>query len=345
VGLVGALALLVEGGPERPQAPARYRYELSEAHMGTLFRIVLYAPGVEEAGRAARAAFDRIAELDAALSDYRDTSEVAAVGRVAGRAPVRVGIDLFVLLQRSQALAERSAGAFDVTVGPLSELWRRARRNRAPPAAEALEEALSRVGWRALRLDPEGRTAHLEREGMRLDLGGIAKGYAADEAQVVLRRHGIGCALVAASGDIVVTAPPPGSAGWRVAIAALRGGPEAPVLLLRDAAVSTSGDESQGFEANGVRRSHIVDPRTGEALQGRSSVTIVARDGATADGLATAVSVLGAEQGGRLVDETEGAAAFVVRLAPGAGRADVYQSSRFGDVPKAAGPPKQEAEP
>jgi thiamine biosynthesis lipoprotein len=327
-----------------PRAPDHDRFELSEAHMGTLVRIVLYAPDAEQAGRAARAAFDRVAELDAVLSNFRDTSEVATVGRAAGGTPVPVGIDLFVLLQRSQALAERSEGAFDVTVGPLSELWRRARRNRAPPAPKAREEALGRVGWRALRLDPEGRTARLEREGMRLDLGGIAKGYAADEAQAVLRRFGIGCALVAASGDIVVTAPPPGSAAWRIAIAALPGGPEPPVLLLRDAAVSTSGDESQGFEANGVRRSHIVDPRTGEALQGRSSVTIVARDGATADSLATAVSVLGAEQGARLVDETEGAAAFVVRLEPGAGRAEVYQSSRFGDVPKAAGPPKQEAE-
>jgi thiamine biosynthesis lipoprotein len=345
MGLILALPLVLEGGLTSSEPPVLRRFDLSEPHMGTLFRIVLFAPTAEDATRAGRAAFARVAELDAALSDYREASEIGALSRAAVGAPVAASADLFALLEQSQDLAQRTGGAFDVTVGPLSELWRRARRTGTPPAEEALAEALGRVGWRALQLDPAARTVRLDRPGMRLDLGGIAKGYAADEAQVVLKRRGIAHALVAAGGDIVVTRPPPGAAGWRVAIAALPGWPEPPGLVLCDAAVSTSGDASQGFDAAGTRYSHIIDPRTGRALEGRSSVTIVARDGRTADSLATAVSVLGGEEGSRLVDETEGAAALVVRLAPGAKRVRVYESSRFGDVPKAAGRPKQEAKP
>ena len=150
--------------------------------------------------------------------------------------------------------------------------------------------------------------------GMRLDLGGIAKGFAADEAQAVLRAHGITRALVAAGGDVVVSGPPPGRQGWSVAVALPWGLQAAdPVLELHDAAVSTSGDAEQFVTLDGVRYSHIVDPRTGRALTGRRAATVVARTGAEADALATALCVLPPDEGLALVDSTPGAAARLVR--------------------------------
>ena len=150
---------------------------------------------------------------------------------------------------------------------------------------------------------------------MSLDLGGIAKGYAADEAMAVLKEHGISRSLVAAGGDIAVGAPPPGMDGWVIAIAQLESvdAPLSRYLLLHDAAVSTSGDANQNVEIGGVRYSHIVDPRTGLALTGRSSVTVVAPDCTTSDGLATAASVLGPQEGLKLIDSTAGAAALFVK--------------------------------
>jgi thiamine biosynthesis lipoprotein len=278
--------------------------------MGTAFRIVLYAASTDQARRAAEAAFDRIALLDTLLSDYRLDSELMALCRRAGGAPLVIGADLFRVLSAAQEWARRSEGAFDATVGPVVRLWRRARRIGEAPDGAALERARALVGYEKLTLDAAAHTARLAEAGMLLDLGGIAKGFAADEAQIVLRRHHINSALVAAGGDVVVSAPPPGRGGWSIAVAlpAPLLPADMPALELRDAAVSTSGDAEQFVTIDGVRYSHIVDPRTGWPLTGRSGVSIVARDGATADALATAVSVLGPERGLALVEATEAAA-------------------------------------
>jgi thiamine biosynthesis lipoprotein len=305
------------------------RFEYSESHMGTLVRIVLYAPGAQVADGAAKAAFDRIGALDAAFSDYRDSSELIRLSRQSGGGPVEVSDDLFRVLRAAQRVARESDGAFDVTVGPLSVLWRRARRVRELPDAASIAAARALVGADKLELDDRRRTARLTASGMQLDLGGIAKGFAADEASAVLKRIGVQAALVAAGGDIVATGTPPGKDGWRVAIASLEGADRAPAgfVDLRNAAVSTSGDAEQFVVLDGVRYSHIVDPRTGAALTGRRSVTIVARDGTTSDALATAVSVLGAVKGLALVESSPAAAAFVSESAGGGVRS--YESSRW----------------
>jgi thiamine biosynthesis lipoprotein len=322
--LVGGLLALqpappvVAAAPVVPAAPLA-RHETSEPHMGTTFRLVLYASSAERAARAAQAAFARVAELDATLSDYRSDSELMALCRRAGGPPVPVGPDLLRVLSASQEWARRSGGAFDVTVGPVVQLWRRARRVGEMPGESALTEARGLVGDDKLRLDARAATARLARAGMRLDLGGIAKGFAADEAQGVLRAHGITRALVAAGGDVVVSGPPPGKAGWsiEVALPAPLRDPDARPLELRDAAVSTSGDAEQFVTLGGVRYSHIVDPRTGMALTGRSGVTVVAPTGTTSDALATAISVLGPERGLRLAEAIPGAAAWIVQETPG----------------------------
>ena len=310
-------------------ARALTRFEYSQPHMGTLVRIVLYAPAAAAAGDASAAAFGRIAALDQAFSDYRDSSELMEVSRRAGTGPVEVSDDMVRVVRAAQQIARASDGAFDVTVGPLSVLWRQARRQGALPDAGRLAAARALAGYDKLELDEKQKTVRLLNAGMQLDLGGIAKGFAADEAALVLAQRGISRALIAAGGDIVVTDPPPDREGWRVAVTSIEGAdrPPAGYVMLRNAAVSTSGDAEQFVLVDGVRYSHIFDPRTGAALTGRRSVTIVAGNGTTSDGLATAVSVMGAAGGLRLVDATSGAAAFVTEEAAGALR--TYESSRW----------------
>jgi thiamine biosynthesis lipoprotein len=289
------------------------RFAFTEPHMGTLCRIVLYAADEAKARAASRAAFERVAALDNCMSDYKPESELMLLCAKAGGEPVPVSAELFTVLQKAQAVAEKSDGAFDVTVGPVVRLWRLSRRNHRLPDEEKLAKARSLVGYRNVELDAKARTVRLLKAGMQLDLGGIAKGYAADEALAVLKKNGIESALVAAGGDIAVSAPPPDKDGWDVAIAPLKAGDVVPHLSLRDAAVSTSGDAEQYVEIGGVRYSHIVDPRTGIGLTGRSEVTVVARRGIDSDSLTKVAAVLGPERGLPVI-EAGGASARVVRL-------------------------------
>jgi thiamine biosynthesis lipoprotein len=306
--------VLPPGPPALAGDAALARYEFAEPHMGTTFRVVLYAASAARAAQAARAAFARVAALDATLSDYRADSELMRLCARAGGPPVPVSDDLFRALAASQDWATRSHGAFDVTAGPVVQLWRRARRILQMPSAAALADARTLVGRAKLVLDANAKTARLTRAGMRLDLGGIGKGLAADQAQAALRRHGITRALVAAGGDVVVSGSPPDRAGWSVEVALPAPlGEEGAPLLLRDAAVSTSGDAEQWVTLDGVRYSHIVDPRTAMALTGPSAATVIAPTGTASDALATAASVLDLPEALALVEATPGAAARIAR--------------------------------
>jgi FAD:protein FMN transferase len=281
--------------------------------MGTMFRIVLYATD-EAAGRhAAERAFARIAQLDERLTDYQPTSELSRLTRDAVGHPVRVTDDLLGVLLPAQDLARRSDGAFDITVGPLTRLWRRARREVELPSAEDLAAAREATGFHLLHLDAAARSAWVDRPGMQLDAGGIAKGYAASKALEVLTALRCPRALVAAGGDIAIGDPPPGRLGWEIALAGLDATQTAPSspLTLSHAGVSTSGDAEQWVEIAGVRYSHILDPRTGRPLTGHSSVTVIAGDATTSDMLATAVDVLGPDEGRRLVDGWAGASVLI----------------------------------
>lgn len=253
------------------------RFEFAEPHLGTLVSLRLYANDAPAAGRAVRAAFDRIAELEAILSDYRPESELNRLCR-AGR--LRVSPDLARVLAAAQRRARESDGAFDITLAPLTKLWREARRAGRLPGAAAIAAARARTGYSRVTL--RGRDVALA-PGTELDLGGIGKGYAADEALAVLRRHGVRRALVALSGDIALGDPPPGECGWRVAL-------QDRTECLANRAVSTSGPEQQFLEGNGTRYSHILDPRTGLGLTTPRTVTVIARRGIDADSWATALS-------------------------------------------------------
>ncbi|HMC63814.1 MAG TPA: FAD:protein FMN transferase [Gemmataceae bacterium] len=308
--------------------PVLSRFEFAEPHMGTRFRIVLYAPNKQMAEKAAKAAFARIAELDGIMSDYRSSSELMRLCKKADGAPVRVSEDLFYVLQRAQEVSRRCDGAFDVTVGPVVRLWRRSRRTQQLPDPEQLAQARELVGYEKVRLNEKDRSVQLTQAGMQLDLGGIGKGYAADAALKVLKQHGITRALVAAAGDIAVSGPPPDTPAWKVAIHPLD--PEqksSRFLSLRHAAVSTSGDTEQFVEIGDKRYSHIVDPKTGMGLVGRMSATVLAKDGTASDSLAKVVCVLGPERGLKLIEATDGAAALFVRRTDEG--VETFESKRF----------------
>lgn len=297
-----------------PAPPPLQKFQRNERHMGTDFAIQLYAPTEAAANRGFDAAFARIRQLDETLSDYQETSELSRLGAASPTTrPIAVGDDLWRVLERSERFHRLTDGAFDITVGPLTRLWRRSRRQKELPSDELLRAALSASGQQHLRLHAETKSVELLRPKMRLDAGGIGQGFAADEALATLRGLGLPRAIVNASGDIMAGDPPPDSQGWKVGLAPLD--PQQPpsrFLEIANEAVSTSGDAFQFVEIGGQRYSHIVDPRTGLGVTRRSSVSVLARDCTSADALATALCVLGPERGVALAQRLDGVEALFV---------------------------------
>ena len=304
---------LVVGCASPPAVAPDVRIRESQRLMGVPWTITVHA-STEQAGRSAiAAAFAEIARLERVLSDYDATSELSRLSAAAPLAePVPVGRDLWRVLVAAEAFRERTGGAFDIAVGPLTTLWRQSRRSGKLPRDDKLEAARAAVGPGTIALVADRQAVRLPKEGTRLDPGGIGMGYAADRALEILAGHGITAAMIDASGDILVSGPPPGATGWRIAIATLEPGGEPETILLTHAAVTTSGDARQAVEIDGLRYSHIVDPRTGLGVTGPAAVTVVAPDATTADALATAASVLGPEAGPAVIGSFPGSAARFV---------------------------------
>lgn len=311
------LCLLTASACATTAQPPLEEFRFTRPEMGMPFRLVLHAADAETAETAALAAFDRIRQLNSILSDYDPDSELSLLSRTSGQGlAVPVTEDLWHVLNHAYTLSQETDGAFDVTIGPVVNVWRRARRDRAFPPPERLARARASVGYRQMKLDPETRTVELLVPDMRLDLGGIAKGYAIDQALQVLRQHGIRSALVTGGGDIAVSDPPPGRPAWRIELTTLENPNAAPPqhVLLSHRALATSGDLVQHLEIDGLRYSHIVDPRTGIGLTNRSLVTVIARDGLIADTLSTAASVLGPQNGLALLEQTPDVEARILWL-------------------------------
>ena len=305
------------------------RFEFNHPAMGTLFTITLFATNQGSATEAARAAFKRIEALEDTMSDYQADSELMRLCDQPWGKPMQVSEDLFDVMWRAQEISKASNGAFDITIGPYVRLWRFARKRKVlgPPAEMAA--AASAVGYQKLRLDRAARSVTLLAPNMRLDLGGIAKGYAADQALALLKSRGIHRALVAASGDIALGNPPPGQAGWKVGISGLDAGTNGLQgnLLLHNCGISTSGDTEQSIEINGVRYSHILDPRTGLGLTNRIQASVVAPNATATDALATTVCVLGHKKGLALLKSFRRTETFIVVDVHGVKR--TYKSSGF----------------
>jgi thiamine biosynthesis lipoprotein len=298
--------------------PALTRFEYAQIHMGMRTRLVAYASDENAAVNACRAAFARIAQIDDVASDYRKDSELNRFCATAHDAPVKLSDDLYAMLAQAQQIAELTGGAFDATCGPYVKLWRKARKARVLPSAEGLRAAGELVGYRMLHIDPAARTGRLDKPGMQLDLGGLAKGYAGDCAIATLREHGITSALFEAGGDIVCSGPPADRpAGWAIELVdAGEGNPE--VVTVRDCAVSTSGDTMQFVEIGGRHYSHVVDPRTGVGLTSRAMATVIAPKGLWADPLSKPATMLSADELKRLLARFPGTRAYtrVIKGAP-----------------------------
>lgn len=296
--------------------PAPQRFEFSKPQMGVPFRIVLYAASTEIAERAAMKAFARVEALNQILSDYEYDSELSALSRSSGSGKaIKLSRELWLVLNRAQELSRTTGGAYDVTVGPFTSLWRKARRDKALPPEDRLQAARAAVGFHHLILDPRRHTALLDTPGMRLDLGSIAKGFAVDEAMHALEREGIRSALTAAAGDLRVSARPPGKAGWDISVGAFDTpeGPRGYVIPIVHRAVCSSGDFFQKLEIDGKRYSHIVNPHTGIGITDHSLVTVIGRDAMTANSWATTISVLGPSRGIAAAEKHGGLAVHIVR--------------------------------
>ncbi len=300
---VMAAAMLAQVAIGQNAKPERFEYE--EAVMVSEFRIVVYAPNAQIAERAATDAFARAHVLDSLLSDWTSDSEVSRLSLVSGADTcVAISEDLLYVLLHAQRIACASSGSFDVTIGPLTRLWRWAMRRGELPPDDRMRAAGDAVGYQKLVVDERARCVRLSVPNMKLDLGGIAKGFAADEMLKTLKSHGLPMALVDAGGDIVAGEAPPGEVGWRVRASAVdaEGGLTSEDLWLSEAAIASSGDRFRYMEVDGTRYSHIVDPRTGQGLTVRRLVTVIAPSGIEADALASAISVMG-DEGLRLADK------------------------------------------
>lgn len=312
------------------EAAAPQRLEFERPAMGTLFRITLYASDAAVGAAAAEAAFARVEALNRIFSDYLPDSEVRRLSE-APQKPVAISSELFDVVAKSLEVAALTDGAFDITAGPLTQLWRRSRRQHELPTPARLEHARALTNWRCIELDSANRTLRLARPGMQLDLGGVAKGFAADEALEIVRRHGIPQAVVVAGGDLAIGDPPPASDGWEVRLRTFtKPGPDEPLVTLHLArcGVSTSGDLYQFVEIDGRRYSHIIDPKTGLGLTVPRACTVIAPNATTSDVWDTALCVMGVTDGMRLCERLGRFHARFVELRNGSPLI-VAESSKF----------------
>ena len=286
--------------------------------MGTQIGLVFYDMEGNDvkADSIAHLVFNRIDELNNTLSNYLPQSEI---NRLSSSSYINVAVseDLFRLLQISVDYAAKTNGAFDITLGPLIELWRKARQNGQLPLIDEIQSALKRIGYGNLEFR-EGNIIRLRKDGMQLDVGGIGKGFAADEAINLLKRHGITAALVDMGGDITVSDAPPDKEFWTLGFSFFdKHGEEVfQRIKLKNQAVATSGDLYQYVLMDGKRYSHIIDPKNGMALSNNIQVTTIAANGTMADAYASALSVLGIEHSKKNIQDTSNLEAFLVEDVP-----------------------------
>lgn len=277
--------------------------------MGTRANVTLYAHTEEEALEAASGAFEVLERIEQALSDYRPSSEAMRLTAQDRGVWRPVGADLLRTLVQSRGIWEASGGAFDPTVGPLTVLWRDARGSGTRPDPDALASARGAVGFGLVEIDAPKRLVRLNASGMRLDFGGIGKGAAAGEALAHLRDAGFPSALVEIGGDLALGDAPPDEAGWLVKIETGLG--QSRDMVLHNVGVATSGDAEQHTLIDGVRYSHILDPRKGEPLTTPVAVSVIDPEPWRADALASALSVLGPEGKAGLLRRFPDASAWV----------------------------------
>ncbi len=285
--------------------------------MGTFAHII----AVADDGRTARAAIERamarITAVDEMMSNYKPDSQLSEVNRDAYRGPVRVDDELFKVISTSLEYSRETGGAFDVTIGPVTALWRKAAGEERRPTERELAEAKARVGYDKLQVDPQNRTIRFSVDGMLLDLGGIAKGYAIDMAVEAMRSAGARGGMVDIGGDLrCFGTPPKNKPHWTIGLQDPTDEEAGQSVLLKlklsDSAIATSGDYRRFVVIDGQRQSHIMDPRAGNSARGLSSVTVITPYAIDADALATSVTVMGAKKGMEFIEMIDTAEAILI---------------------------------
>jgi len=278
--------------------------------MGTAISVELWSEDRRAGVAAIDAVMDEMHRIDRAMSPHKPDSELSRINRDAATAAVPLSAEMARLLERAQHFAVLSGGAFDISYAAVGQLYDY--RQHVRPSAAALAQARQCVGYRGLLLDTAACTLRFARPGMRIDLGGFAKGHAVDNAAAILRERGIVHAIVSAGGDSRVVGDRRGRP-WTIGIRdPRRPGEMAALLPLEDVSISTSGDYERYFEADGERFHHLIDPATGRSPRGVHSVTVLAEDGLTTEALSKSVFVLGVEKGLRLIESQRGVDAVVV---------------------------------
>jgi len=314
---------------------SKQQIELDSGHrpvMGTFARAVVIAKDPKTAKESIKAAFVEIIKVDKLMSDYKDDSDISRINKLAFNEPVKVTQPTFEVLEKSIEFSKLSDGAFDITVGPLVDLWRRAAETNAVPTEDELSIARSKVGCEKLILDSIDKTVRFKAEGMRIDLGGIAKGYAIDKAIEAIQSVGAIGGMVDIGGDIrCFGTPMQGKKHWLIGLqdpnitgndidilaqAGIQTSEPLLILQLNEAAVTTSGNYRRFALINGKRYSHIINRQTGISTEGLSSVTIISKNAVDADALATAVSVMGPEKGLALIEKLPETEAILITSAP-----------------------------
>jgi thiamine biosynthesis lipoprotein len=295
-------------------ATGQRKYVFEEPKMGSPFTITIYCKDSAAAASSATAAFRKADELNGILSDYIDSSEINRLSATSGQGRyIPVSLPLFDILQRALEAARLSEGSYDITIGPLVKLWRQARETKIFPNADSILAAKKKINYRFMHLDTIRHAVWLERAGMKLDVGGLGKGFVAAAALEVLKQRGFSSAMVNAGGKIVTGQAPLGAEGWLVGINAPGEKEEIlpQLLVLKEMAVATSGDIYRYVDFDGKRYSHIVNPKTGIGITNRRNVTAIVPDGTTADWLATACSILSVRKCIRLIKKIPGAALLI----------------------------------
>ena len=287
--------------------------------MGTVVEITVQHKDPTVARKAIQHAFDEGKRTENLLSIYKKDSEISMINLKAGLEEVKVSRDSLYVIEKALAYSELSDGAFDITVGPLIELWGFRNGEMKVPDKTEIEKTLALVNYRNVSINREKSTVKLEKPGMKLDLGGIAKGCAVDRMIGVLKSDGIKEAIVNAGGDIYALGNPAGKSGWEIGIRSPRNDSDMidvlidtiiDVIKVKNSAIATSGDYEKFFFEGGKRYSHIIDPRTGVPASGVTSVTVTAETATEADALATTLFVLGEEEGKKLIKQLENVEAF-----------------------------------
>jgi len=324
---LGTVAYLFLAGKKRVKADSGYQLV-----MGTFARVVAVAKDAATGTQCVEAGLAEIRKVNELMSDYNDESEIGRVNQQAAQKPVRVSESTFEVLRKSVEFSKLTDGAFDVTVGPLVDVFHKTQKESVAPTQEQIAQAKAKVGYEKLILDSENRTVRFSVDGMRLDLGGIAKGYGVDKALEAARQRGAVGVMVDIGGDVrCFGEPPEGRDHWRIglqdpnsAVEGMSAGGLVLTLKVKNAAVATSGDYQQFALIDGKRYSHIMNRKTGMSIEGLSSVTIISDNATDADALATSVSVMGPVKGIALIEKIPNTEAIILTSPP---HSDIIKTS------------------